>query len=266
MSDGMEAALAEAVVSGHARWPGVVLAPGALAEHVARQSISPEAVRARGADLFLAVACAAGDAAAVGAFEQAHLSQVDSYVTRLDLSPEMLDELRQLVRIRLLVERPPRIAGYRATGPLGGWVRVAAIRVALDLIEASGEGGKRLGGDEVLVAGLAETAPETALLRERCRPVLQKALEEAIAELDERDKAVLRFHYVEGLNVEAIGLIYRVHRATVARWLADLRHRLLRAVQATVAAELLVTPSEFRSLVRSLHEELPLSLGSVLRG
>jgi RNA polymerase sigma-70 factor (ECF subfamily) len=265
MSEGMDAALAEALSAGRIQWPGVTLPLAALAEHVGRQSLSSEVVRQRGPDLYLAAACAAGEPAALAAFEQEHLTRVDSYVARIGLTPEMLDELRQALRIRLLLDQPPRIGTYRGTGPLGGWVRMAAMRVAWNLLDAAAVAGARVADDGELAARVAEAAPESELLRARCRPVLQAAVERAIGALDDRDKALLRFHYVEGLSVDTIGTFYRVHRATAARWLVDLRHRLMRAVRRTVAAELRLSPSEFRSLVRTLDGELRVSVSRALR-
>jgi RNA polymerase sigma-70 factor (ECF subfamily) len=263
MGDGAEAAFAEALTGGRARWPEIVLPGHELAARVVRLAIPTAALREHGPDLFLATACTLGDSAAIVAFEREHLSQVDSYVARFALPPAMLDEVRQLVRIRLLVDRPARIAGYRATGPLGGWVRVAAIRIALDQLASAG---KRRLDETVLAERFSRFAsPETEVLSARYRPVLQAALEQGIAALGQRDRALLRFHYVEGLNVEALGAIYHVHRATVARWLADIRRGLLGAMRDRVATVLQVSDSEFHSLVALMQKEMPLSVGSVLR-
>ena len=268
MGDGMQAALAEAIARGHSRWPGVALPAAALADYVATQAISPDTVRARADDLYLAAACAAGDAAAIGVFEHEYLRQARAYLGRLSLSEEMMDEVRQEVRVRLLVDRPPRIAGYKGTGPLGAWVRVATVRIALDLLEAAR---RRQGApaheDDLAARVTAEVVrPEAELARARVRPLLESAVEQAILALSDRDKAVLRFHYVEGLNVDAIGAIYRVHRATVARWLADIRQRLLRSVQDRLAVNVRMSASEFRSLVGAVQEELRLSIGRILGG
>jgi RNA polymerase sigma-70 factor, ECF subfamily len=264
----MEAALVEVMARGRNRWPGVVLSAATLAEYVSSQAIPEATLRARADDLFLAAACAVGDATAIGAFEREYLPQVRSYLGRLALSEEMMDEVRQELRVKLLVERPPRIANYRGTGPLGAWVRVATVRIALDLLQAAQRHGPARSDDEALAARVADevVVPETELARARVRPLLEEAVEKAIVSLADRDKAILRFHYVEGLNVDAIGAIYRVHRATVARWLADIRQRLLRAVQDRLAVNVRMSASEFRSLVGAVQEELRLSIGRILGG
>jgi RNA polymerase sigma-70 factor (ECF subfamily) len=265
MSDGMDGALADACRSGRLRWPGVDLPRLALAGYVANQAISEKTVRERADDLFLAAACAAGHPAAIAAFDREYLQQTRSYVGRLSLSEEMLDEVRQELRVHLLVDRPPRICGYKGTGPLGAWIRVVAVRIALDLLDASQKHGPVRGDHGDLAARVSATvAPEAELARNRMRPLLEAALEHAIGALPDRDKAILRFHYVEGLNVDAVGSIYRVHRATVARWLVDIRDRLLQQVQDRLAINLRMSPSEFRSVVGAMREDLRLSIGRVL--
>jgi RNA polymerase sigma-70 factor (ECF subfamily) len=57
-------------------------------------------------------------------------------VARVDRSPELRDEVRQILWQRLFVgtgAAAPRILSYAGRGPLAGWVAVAAQRIALDL-------------------------------------------------------------------------------------------------------------------------------------
>jgi RNA polymerase sigma-70 factor (ECF subfamily) len=265
MPGAMEAALTAAMEQGRRRWPGVVLPETALAQHGVGHSIPEQAVRERGEDLFLATACAAGDPVAIGAFEREFLPHVRSFVGRMALTDEMVDELRQELRVKLLVDRPPRIATYKGAGPLGAWVRVAAVRIGLTLLGAAERNQARPA--ETLAEALIDgVVPEAELTRARVGPLLAAAVEAAIVALDDRDKAVLRFHYVEGLNVDAIGAIYRVHRATAARWLVDIRQRLLRAVQNRLVTDLRVSDAEVHSLVGAVGDELHLSISRILGG
>jgi RNA polymerase sigma-70 factor (ECF subfamily) len=263
----LQAAVAHAMDEGRGLWPDVALAPGTLDTYVRQRAIPEATVRARAGDLFLAAACDAGDSAALVAFERKYLVSLRSYVARLSLSDEMLDDLGQILRIKLLVERPPRIGTYRGAGPLGAWVRVAAMRAAFDALGASAAERVARVDRDVLAARLAERAmPESELTRARGRPLLESAVEEAIAALSDRDKALLRFHYIDGLSLEALASMQRVHRATVARWLAEVRAGLLRAVEAHMTVRLPMTSSEFRSLVGAVQEELQLSIARILGG
>jgi RNA polymerase sigma-70 factor (ECF subfamily) len=260
----MDAALASAIAQGRAIWPRVELQAPTLARYVEEQGITQGTLEARPADLFLVAACASHDPAAIAAFEEAYLAQVRGYVARLELSDEQVDEVRQSLRIKLLAERPPRITGFKGTGPLGAWVRVAAVRVALDLMGASARF-KGRSEESHLAERLAEEArPDVELLRARYRPVLESAAERAIRALGERERALLRYHYVEGLNAEAIAVIYRVNRSSAARWLAEIRQTLLKSVQTLLEAEIRVSPSEFRSLVAVVGDDLRLSINRIL--
>jgi RNA polymerase sigma-70 factor (ECF subfamily) len=263
MIDGLEAALAEAMTCGRGLWPHVTLDPSTLDRYVRDRSIPEQAVRERAVDLFLAAACASGEAAAIGIFERQYLAPVRSYVPRIALSDDMVDELRQLLRVRLLSERPPRIASYRGMGPLGAWVRVAAMRIAFDLLESKPRNDAE---DRAMLAEhvVNSVAPEAELARARGRSLFESAIEEAIGALSDGDKALLRFHYIEGLSLDAVASMQRVHRATVARWLAEVRRRLLRNVEGRVVGALRMSPSEFRSLLGAVQEDLRVSIPRIL--
>jgi RNA polymerase sigma-70 factor (ECF subfamily) len=260
----MEAALAAAMERGRTLWPAIDLPPERLAAHVQAQEIGERAVWGRGADLYLVAACAQGDPAAIAAFEKDYLTNVPAYVSRLQVSEEMLEELCQTLRVKLLADRPPRIVGYKGTGPLGAWVRVTTVRLALDLLSTTNRFRERTDADAMAAQLSEEALPEAELARARCRPLVEAAVKEAILALPDRDRAILRFHYVEGLNVDAIGTIYRVHRSSVARWLAEIRERLFHAVEEKLTLEMRIGASEFRSLVAAVREEIHLSIRRLL--
>lgn len=52
---------------------------------------------------------------------------------------------------------------------------------------------------------------------------MKHAIEDAAAELAPRDRALLRLHLVERASIDDIAALYRVHRATVARWIQSAR-------------------------------------------
>ena len=94
---------------------------------------------------------------------------------------------------------------------------------------------------------------------------MQVALKDALSAISVQDKTLLRLHFVDGLSAEAIGRIYGVHRATVARWLAALRRQMLQRVRHGLALPASATSSELRSLLTLLKGEIDLSLPSILR-
>ena len=76
---------------------------------------------------------------------------------------------------------------------------------------------------------------------------------------------MLRFHYVDGLGIERSPLLYKVHRSTVARWLADTRDALHSTIRTELRHRLGVSGSECESMVSALYSQLTLSLGSLLQ-
>src|SRR5687767_7886006 len=88
------------------------------------------------ADLALAQACAAGDAAALRRFDDEILRPAVQAVRTIDAAPAFVDEVRQRLRAKLLVgdgtaDGVAQIRQYAGRGALRGWVGVAAVRTAL---------------------------------------------------------------------------------------------------------------------------------------
>src|SRR4051812_46377751 len=261
--DSAESHLARAFEAGRAAWPGVGLAFEPFARRMKEREVLPGDLATRGSDLYLALACAQRDPAALSYFERTFLPHVDQYVARLRLADDVIDEVRQELRIRLLAGPDPRVGHYGGRGPLGGWVRVAAVRIALSWIDDNRS--RRLNDSGALSAIVADgPSPEVAALKGRYSGAFQAALDRSIALLDPRDRTVLRLHFVDRLNIDAIGTIYRVHRATVARWLVDIRKRIFASLRDELSLDLKATSSEFRSMLSVVKEDLNLSMQRVL--
>jgi len=260
----MEATLQAAFEAGRAAWPGAKLDPDAFAARAVRLEVRAEDVDVRGADLYLAWACAESDKVALAYFERLFLPAVDGYVGRLGLADAVVDDVRQELRIRLLVGPEPRIGQYSGRGPLAAWVRMAAIRVALSLLERSKvrSNAKDISALSALVG--EQTNPELAAVRHRHGSAFQAALERSLDALDARDKTLLRMHFIDQLNIEAMGRIYRVHRATVARWLVAIRRRVLDNLRTELSLDLKASTSEFRSMLAVVRSDLDLSLRHLL--
>ena len=86
---------------------------------------------ARQDELQLVQACAAGDRAALARFESHYLVLVDLVAHRMGAPPSLAAEAKQILRCRLLVRDggPPGISTFRGTGPLAGWLAIAASRL-----------------------------------------------------------------------------------------------------------------------------------------
>ena len=148
-------------------------------------------------------------------------------------------------------------------GRWSAWVRVAAVRAALDLLRAAG--GARAGAD-VEPDDLAGDGDglEVDYLKERYRPQFKAAFQAALLALDSEARNVLRLNVVEGLNIDEIGALFKVHRSTVARWIATARTQVLAGARDRLRVELGLSAGEFDSLAGVVRSQLDLSVAKIL--
>ena len=255
------------------RWPGLAVDASAFVRYLAQRlpddTPLEEALEATHTDdLYLAFACVAGDEAALRAFERAFLGEVSAFIASVDRSPAFADEVRQELRNKLFASLggEPKIAEYTGRGALGGWVRVSALRIALNLrrsAQRAAAADQRASMEEALTSG---ASPELAYFKERYRAVFTEALEAAIAGLSDRDRALLRLYHVDGLSLEAMAALYRVHLSTVSRWLTCARESVADATSSHLRARLGVGRSDVDSIAALLMSQLDVSLTRLLGG
>jgi RNA polymerase sigma-70 factor (ECF subfamily) len=256
--------LAAAFEAGRSAWPGIALTYTCFANRMRELGVPPADLALRGRDLYLAAACAEGDPTALRCFDEQFIARIDGMATRFGLGPNLLDEVRQKVRVKLLVGKSPSIARYRGGGPLLAWVRVTAARVAVD-VAAAARLPEPMPEEEMLdVLVSREANPEIETVKALYRERFQEALEASLAGLTTRDKTLLRLHLVDGLNIDGIGAIYRVHRATVARWLVAIRARVFAGLRQRFALGAEASTSQMRSLVRIFRDDIQLSAKRLL--
>jgi len=77
---------------------------------------------------------------------------------------------------------------------------------------------------------------------------------------------LLRYHHVDGLNIDEIGAIYRVHRVTAFRWLEKAKEKLVEATLARMRTRLNVSARELDSVLRLIRSQVHLSLVRHLGG
>jgi RNA polymerase sigma-70 factor (ECF subfamily) len=212
-------------------------------------------------ELFLACACTRGDASAIGRLEASYFPSLAAALGCMRLGPAGVDEVLQRLRAHLFLPRRDSemgIASFRGRGALVSWLRVSAVRIACKLID---EGQKqRSNGDEQL-ARLASVGSdlESHYVKAWTRDAFKRAFAEAVGELSPRDKTLLRLHYVDGMSLDGIGVSYRTHRATAARWLAAARQQLLDRTRARLVAEHRIPLAECDSIIRGAQSRLELT-------
>jgi RNA polymerase sigma-70 factor (ECF subfamily) len=246
------------------KWPHVALGEPDFRRYLTALGVS---VLAFPNDAYLAAASAAGDVAALRALEEEYFSQVPGMLRRIDGSPEFAANVCQLLRIRLLVGEdgaPPRIARYTGEVPMGAWIRVIALRLALNA--KRGAKTNREDASDAEPMSLSTDDPEVEYLRAHYRDTFVRSFHGALASLPKDDRTILRLHYVDGVNIDGIGRIFQVHRATIARWLVRIRADVLERSKALLAEQVGAELDEAESVLGVLAGEVDLTLSRVLKG
>jgi RNA polymerase sigma-70 factor, ECF subfamily len=92
------------------------------------------------------------------------------------------------------------------------------------------------------------------------------AFGEALAQLGAREQTLLRYHHVDGLNIDEIGAIYRIHRVTAFRWIEKAKERLARSTLEILRGRLQLPANELDSVLRMIRSQIHLSLVRHLGG
>jgi len=235
--DDIEEMLEGMVCAAELEWSGFAIPVedfvAALARHAAGRAdcTASEAIATlRSSDLYLAAACAAGDPAALACLESTVLAH----------------------------ERPPGIASYSGRGRLYSFVRSAAVRLAMKDVS-------RLAPAPLADSALEEIAapaddPEMTHFKGIYREEFRRAFMEAMADLSQQERNLLRQHYVDSLTVRELGALHQTHHATAARWVATARRKLFAGTRDRLMARLGLGETGVASIIRLVHSELGLSL------
>jgi len=271
--EALEAALRKVVDGGRAAWPGVALDDAAFAAHLGERApagIAPVTWlgQVRAGDLYLACACAEGLTEALIEFDAAFLRDLGRYLHGVRAGPELVAETKQVLLEKLFVGgpgKPPKIRQYGGQGALEGWVRVSAVRTALNLLAKDKAGIPRADDAEAIArAFVPDKDPELDLLRARYAGAFTAAFREAIAGLSRRDRGLLRFTFVEMLTPARVGAMYGVHRTTAMRWIDAAQEEVLARTRARLIERLRLSPSECDGIFALVRSRLSLTLSSLL--
>jgi RNA polymerase sigma-70 factor (ECF subfamily) len=272
--EALEAAIEDLRRRGLEAFPDVDVEAAALAAWLGERApadVAPVAWMGelRAGDMVLACACVEGRPAALRAFDAAFLGKMSSYLRALHPTPEIVAETQQRLREKLFVGvggAPPKIRRYDGRGSLEGWVRVSAVRAALNLLEAEKAAKLRPDdADDLARAMVPGSDPELELVRATYRSDFLAAFREAIVALSPRDRALLRATFVERLTPARIGATYGVHRTTVMRWIEAAQEEILRRTRARLIELRRLTPSECDRLFSLVKSGIDASLSSLLR-
>lgn len=187
-------------------------------------------------DLYLALACAAGNEHAWWDFDSGYRRYIERIARHLAKAETDADEVVDHVYTELYgtreVEgvRQSKFASYTGRGTLHGWLRAIIWHATVDLHRASHNeislDAWSAGGGEAeerpVVSGSAARGGETEMLdeitRRRYREATVNALNAAFAGLGEHEKLLLLFYHVENLKLREIARLVEQPASPLRIW------------------------------------------------
>jgi RNA polymerase sigma-70 factor (ECF subfamily) len=160
-----------------------------------------------------------------------------------------------------------KISEYGGRGDLRRWVRSVAVRTCLNELRK----GKRevlVDDDQLIAQHTVSTAddPEVEYMKRTYANEFKASFAEALGQLGAREQTLLRYHHVDGLNIDEIGAIYRVPRVTAFRWIEKAKDQLVKATLEHLRARLKLPSAELDSVLRMIRSQIHLSLVRHLGG
>lgn len=262
---GLDAALTHSLVNARAKWPT------ARVDEVAFAELVGERAGARGLealdeletdDLYLVCGCLAHDPGALASLRDLLVRGVPRWAAGVGADP---DDLAQRVLDRLVVadeSAAPRLARFEGRAPLVAYLKTVTRNLAISL--ARSEAPRESAASASSLLSVAD-GPEHDAMRLEFREAFDQALERAFAGLDAQKRAVIAMHYGDGVELEAIAKVYRVHRVTVSRWLADARRQVFDATRDALRSELSLSDSEFESVLVLVRSRIDISMSTIRR-
>lgn len=251
--------LDQILAAGAAKWPSVTFDKEAFGRHVAALGVDDARLHTHGMDLLLVSEVLQGNGQALQVFDVV-LASVVTVVRRIDPAQSFIEEVTQELRIKLLTNPEPKLRGYGALGALVEWLRVAALRTALNLKRSD----HLLPTDDVPVKAIL-VGVDDAHMKQLYLQELNAAVEHGFRRLSARERTLLRLHFIDGLSLDRIAVMYNVHRATVARWLVTIRQRLFDEVSEHLAVTHGLGQTDIRSLYRRMQDEVHVTISRVLQ-
>ncbi len=249
----------------HDAWPQLVIPDDRFLAYVAERvprsgDLIEQLAQLHAADLFLCCACAEGSERAMALLQASLFPGLVRALVRVGVEPDRRHEVLGELIPHLFVadQRLPRIASYRGTGPLLGWLRAVAVRRALAGVQ------KTTQDDHALAVQPGTLDLEAQYLKAQYGPLFETAFAEALRSLSLRQRNLLRRHLLDGLRIDDLAVIHHVHRATVARWIERAREDLAARVYQQLAEQLGLPQGELQSLLRAIRSHIDISLGKLL--
>lgn len=255
-----------------AAWPELPDDPEGFMRHLATKLASDLSTTAaldqvRAADLYLALHCAAGHDTAIAALLAGPFTVARATLYKMRIPGDLIDDLEQHVRALLLVASAgrPKIADYAGRGDLKSWIASIAARTARKKLRTEQRRNDASDDDVFRDLAAADDDPELAYFKDTYRDAFATAVRDALVVLSVRERNLLRQHHIDRLTLEELATLYAAHRATVARWLAAARERIVEQTRTLLVERLAINEDELESVVRLVQSQVHVSLDRLLR-
>jgi RNA polymerase sigma-70 factor len=221
-------------------------------------------------DLCLVLACERGDDHAWNDLFEGYGATVRSAARSASSNEAMADDVAQSIWAELhgLKSRADgkpggKLAYYSGVGSLGGWLRAVVGQLAIDqhrrqtkLVQAEEDSDlDRMALDDADGNGdgayQPTTTPEDLLSINLASADVEKSLGQALAELPDEDRLLMKLYYFDGLRLKEAGAVLGVHEATASRRLTRIHGEVRQKVESILMKEHGWTKSE---AARSLAE------------
>lgn len=199
-------------------------------------------------ELCLALGCERGDEAAWEKFYVEYRHSMEAAARGLTKDEAEAEDLAQFVFGELYGVRTEgdrrlsKLAHYSGRGSLGGWLRAVVYQCFIDRkrqtarfeqVEEVSEFDRLLNEAPAQLNGwrAAPTARPDEIEDVRLRQATEEAMTQAFAELEPRSRLLLNYYFFDELTLREIGLLMKVHEATICRWLAKSQREIKRKTE-----------------------------------
>lgn len=267
----LEATLAAFVEGAASGFPGLGVAPEELVAHLAARLDEGEPplealLHVNGADLYLVFAAFRREPAAEAAIMKIAERAIAAALRRYNPSGTLVEDVTQHVSELLFVGGPdgiPKLSLYSGRGSLRAWLKVIALRAARRLAAAHCR--EQPSDNEALAEILVgDEGDEIQRLKPHYRAAFKRAFQAALGALSHWDKTLLRKHLLEARSIDQLASLHRVHRATVARWLAVIRQTLFEETRRRLMADLKLDAPELDEVMELIESRLSASVERIL--
>lgn len=216
------------------------------------------------AEEYLVLACLEARPGAIETLDHDYIVALAARVRRICPDPDLVDDVLQTVREKVLSPPEPSLSLYENRGYLGAWLTIIAVRAALDVTRRSRVRRCQVAELDEQLMTLA-TSPESEFLSQEVQAAFRKALREAVQRLPAKHRFALKMQLVGGWSIDQIGRALSTHRATAARWLVSARQQLEQEVREQLVANLGLDEREMACLMRHMQGRLDVRFSQLFR-